>query len=1217
MALAIVTGTAPDNAPSSGGTRVKVTGKGFVEEDAYAASFSTGNTRTSSSLTFINSTCLEWTTPAVDMTGKIAMRLETGGSGYNEEDDAAAATTLLFTFTERPSIASVVPSLVRVGTESVVTVVGSGFGPFDALRCVFDMVNTPDGGNGYSWSNPPTFVDPSIVQCGIPALAPAGLYSLAVSNNGLDFSRVVNASYVRVYDDVTLTEASVASGPVTGDTEVVVSAEKNLPSSTDVACSFGAARVRATQLSGSRIRCVSPPWDERESRGDLVVPVRIALNGLDFSASSVPFRYHALPVFETLTPSVVPVNSLFTLEVTGRYFASFGGLYCRFGAKVVIPARMMEAGRKLLCSSVNADFSGTEFISVEVSLNGGHDFVPSPVSLAVRGEVKLYGLSVSRVLEGASTSIGVVGAGFYRTADEDVICSYDHYLRVRGEFVNTEQIHCPVSPYMRPGTSYSIRVSLNGGAHFSTGWAPALDVYALPQFNAITPSSGLSTVTKVIEIVGSDFVTSKGVELRIACVFGDIGASVPAKVANESHLSCAVPSGGYISDARRVQMQFIIDASTRIVDSNLSFTFLPMIAVTRVYPTALPVGEPMVVFVWGFRFTPSRAYSIRVGDSVVESTLVAQINVSDSEAPASQAALLLSIDGAGFADTGMTVSLVHASAGNASRTVSSLSSAPHTASINVTICTESIPRVALAADYYCEAPLGGPNAGESVRSQAAPSIAGCLQCRMPSVLSPMKSTIHIVHARTGITIASTPFEWYEPPEVSEIWPQRLLARGSAAREIVVLGSGFRADLAFACSFQSIVASASTVLNESTAKCTLPVGDIIPSEAVVRVTNNRIDYSTSSVDLQVVQESIELSGISPRLIPLSMAANITVRGQHFVDGATYCFFSVTAEPVQAVVINNTLTWCAFPGVNSTGKPAAVEIALGATNEASTSARQSFMALAAPRITSIYPSHGTVEGNTKVTIGGDGFADYEALYCHFGNLPAVRAMRITSDMLECYAPPSHRGMDVSIRVSIDQQLFSSDNIVFTYRDGAMINSITPMYGSVVGGARITLVGRNFDPRDQVTCFFGDKAVARDVQVVSSTQIRLTSPSSASGATDLVKVTCSANEEEIESARRLKFQYDLKPQATHVEPQMGFTSSTTLVRVHGRGFSSDYPLFCLIGEGEPSIALVESESTVVCKAPPHRIGAASVRVALDALDTSDSSSIVAFEYLGTTVY
>lgn len=1217
--LATMTSAKPNNSPLTGGTRVQIVGTGFVEEDKYSISFTTGISRVISNLTFINSTCLEWTSPAVNISGKTSLRLQTGVSGFNDDDDEEAST-LLFVFTEHPIIASVTPRLVRVGAENVVTIVGNGFSPFDSLRCSFAMVAASNGGGLHSWTDHATFIEPSIVQCRIPALAPAGQFAVAVSNNGVDFSRTSNASFVRIYADVAPIEASVTSGPVTGGTEVVVSVEKHPFPSTDIACSFGNARVRATQASESRVRCVSPPWDENESGGSFIVPVRIALNGLDFSASSILFRYFALPVFESLTPSVVPMNSSFTLEISGRYFASFGGLYCRLGSVLVVPARMMEAGRKVVCSPVIANFPWAEYITVEVSMNGGHDFISSSVSLAVRAEVMLNGLSVSRLLEGASTAISVVGAGFYKTDDEDVVCSYDHYIRTRGEFVNPELIRCFVSPYLQPGVSYSVRVSLNAGAHFSTGWAPRLDIDALPRFLAIAPSRSQSAVTNVVEIVGSGFTINQGDTLRIACIFGDIGARVPAKVANASHLSCAVPSGGYIIEARRVMMQFVVEGLARVVNSNLTFTFLPTIAVTRVFPTTISIGQPTVVFVWGFRFTPSRIYGIRIGNATVEratvadeSTLVVRINVSKSEVPVTQAAVFLSIDGAGFADTGQSVSLVRSSDGNATRTASSLSFAPHTTPVNVTICAASIPKTTLATDYYCEASISNAQGVETLQVRVVSSISGCLQCRMPPVQSAANATIQIVHALTGIIIASTPFEWYEPPEVLEISPQRVLTQGSAPHAIVVVGTGFRADLSFTCSFGSVAASSSTVVNETVAVCTLPSPAMLSPDCSVRVSNNRVDYSASSVALRVVRESIVLSDISPRLVRLDVPANITIIGQHFVDGETYCFFSTAEESVLAVVLNNTLAQCMFPGVKSTEKISVVQVALGTTNEASTSARRSFTALPAPRITTIYPMHGVVDSSTTVTVRGSEFLDYEALYCHFGDLPAVRATRVAGDSLECSAPPSRRGFDVNVRVSIDEQVFSSDTVVFTYHDGAVINSMTPAHGSIVGGTSITLFGKHFDHHDDVACIFGDNGITSDLQVVNSTQIVLKAPPSDSGSENLVKVTCSANDEEIESVYPLEFHYVLQPQVARIEPRTGLASSSTLLRVHGSGFSNIYPLFCLIGDSEPSIAIVESEAIVNCIAPPHRIGMVGVRIVLDATDTAVTSPLVAFEYLG----
>src|SRR5207253_2158789 len=62
---------------------------------------------------------------------------------------------------------------------------------------------------------------------------------------------------------------------------------------------------------------------------------------------------------------------------------------------------------------------------------------------------------------------------------------------------------------------------------------------------------------------------------------------------------------------------------------------------------------------------------------------------------------------------------------------------------------------------------------------------------------------------------------------------------------------------------------------------------------------------------------------------------------------------------------------------------------------------------------------------------------------------------------------------------------------------ITSITPNHGPIVGNTIVDIRGANFDPQASVK--FGD-ADGLNIQVISSTEIKVTTPTAAAGAVDV---------------------------------------------------------------------------------------------------------------------
>ncbi|KAF1783981.1 hypothetical protein GQ600_17663 [Phytophthora cactorum] len=197
----------------------------------------------------------------------------------------------------------------------------------------------------------------SIVQCPTPSLQDAGSYVVSVSNNAQNFSPASQVARLTLHNEILLENASVMAGPATGGTSV------------DITGKFFVAPVIATE-------------------GIAPVPIRIALNGL-----TSPALYYAPPVADTISPVNVPVNTLVSLSLYGRYLISFGGI----------------------CDFVRITMT-SGFLEISVSLNGGRDFTQSRANLLVHEPIVIRGVDTPYVAQNVNSFITVRGNGFLNSS---------------------------------------------------------------------------------------------------------------------------------------------------------------------------------------------------------------------------------------------------------------------------------------------------------------------------------------------------------------------------------------------------------------------------------------------------------------------------------------------------------------------------------------------------------------------------------------------------------------------------------------------------------------------------------------------------------------------------------------------------------------------------------------------------------------------------------
>ena len=166
------------------------------------------------------------------------------------------------------------------------------------------------------------------------------------------------------------------------------------------------------------------------------------------------------------------------------------------------------------------------------------------------------------------------------------------------------------------------------------------------------------------------------------------------------------------------------------------------------------------------------------------------------------------------------------------------------------------------------------------------------------------------------------------------------------------------------------------------------------------------------------------------------------------------------------------------------------------------RNGFTYFGQPVIKSISPNRGPTSGDTVVLITGENFADDSPLTVFLP--PTVLIGRREAEVTG-YNPkqvtiktPSGNPGSVDVTVTNRDGLSGVLRNGFIYINLPIINSISPNYGHINGGTRVTITGQNFVIG--ATVRFGQKNASK-IESLSATQIIAITPSNPAGWVDVI--------------------------------------------------------------------------------------------------------------------
>jgi hypothetical protein len=334
--------------------------------------------------------------------------------------------------------------------------------------------------------------------------------------------------------------------------------------------------------------------------------------------------------------------------------------------------------------------------------------------------------------------------------------------------------------------------------------------------------------------------------------------------------------------------------------------------------------------------------------------------------------------------------------------------------------------------------------------------------------------------------------------------------------------------------------------------------------------------------------------APQIIAFEPQASATAGGQivslfgNALDGITTVSFGVqpaltfSAYPVSGQPTYNSRIDAVAPA----GEGTAIVSVSGPAGSTSTAPARFTWADPAPVavVSGVSPLIGGA--GTAVTIRGSGFSG--AVAVDFGTAAANFKVQGDSQIL-AWAPAGGIGVvDVTVTAPGGASAASIAD-QFTYipikPPKPAILSLSPNYGSVPGGAFVTLVGSGFTNATAVT--FGGQAAQFDV--VSDGQIAAVSPPAAGGTAQAVDVIVTTPIGSSTAVPQDGFTYAAAPVVSQLIPAAAPYLGGTVVVIGGSGFSgADEVIFGVT----PAAFQVWSDGVVTATAPP---GVGLVQVAV----------------------
>jgi hypothetical protein len=343
-------------------------------------------------------------------------------------------------------------------------------------------------------------------------------------------------------------------------------------------------------------------------------------------------------------------------------------------------------------------------------------------------------------------------------------------------------------------------------------------------------------------------------------------------------------------------------------------------------------------------------------------------------------------------------------------------------------------------------------------------------------------------------------------------------------------------------------------------------------------SNAAYVANTSGCVQNVQPTLPtVSGVSPTGGAGSGGGTVTITGTGFA-GASAVSFGVATSSTYTVNDPTSIT-ATVPGG---GGVVDVTVTTGAGTSATNGNDKYTYTGVAPTVTSVSPSSGPVSGGGSVTITGTNLSGATGVV--FGGNPSPNFAGGNSQISASVPAGAVGTVDITVTTTGGASTATAGD-QYTYVGAPTVTAVSPRSGPSSGGQSLTVTGTGFGPGATVTV---GGTLAGAVNVVSATQLTVTTPSHLAGTVD-VTVTTGGGTTATSAGDR--YTYLAPHSVSQVSPNSGPTAGGTSLTISGTGFAAGDTV--KVGGTAATSVVVVSSTSITARVPSHTAGTVDVRV------------------------
>lgn len=360
-----------------------------------------------------------------------------------------------------------------------------------------------------------------------------------------------------------------------------------------------------------------------------------------------------------------------------------------------------------------------------------------------------------------------------------------------------------------------------------------------------------------------------------------------------------------------------------------------------------------------------------------------------------------------------------------------------------------------------------------------------VQCVTPPVADASVVPVIITQGIASAKLDNA-FEYYEKVTITDVQPARGPSTGG--NTLTISGAGF-------------IEGSQVIFGTGS-----PVDAIVTSSATLIVTAPPLPRGTYAITVANTNgaetrsnayrtfDRVSLTSVAPVAGPLAGGTGVLVEGTGFVEGTTLTLGGTSPAAIVADQDETQLATVTLPAAPAV--EGAVDVTVSNVN-GEASLADGFIYYdpsdTTPRIISVTPGAGLIEGGRQVHIVGVGLDD-APVSVFFGGTPGDDCTVQSDYVIVCAAPPGAPGtVDVHV---VGGTINLTATGAFKYVP-LRIDALVPSTGAVAGGTFARLYGDGFASDAEV--YFGDER-ARDVSVSSAGELTLRTPAGAVGTVDV---------------------------------------------------------------------------------------------------------------------